>query len=655
MMPQNAPFTAAVDARFIFASGIGVYLRSSLREIMRQAPEIRFRLLVSPRDLQKVQELFPGAAIVENPLSPLGAANLFDRVRAASGAHVLWIPHFNFPLRFRGRTLVTLHDISIRHRRLAGSTAAYLYSRLVFPFLARKAGMIICDSEATRRDFLSYYKRKGSLITIPLGIAQRTSAARSLHDRPYILAVGNVKPHKNLRRLVEAFEILQNEIDHDLVIAGRIEGLRTVDRRLLEMVESNSRIVLTGFVPDEDLACWMQHASLFVFPSFFEGFGFPPLEAMAAGIPVACSDIPVVREVCGTVPEYFDPLDSSAIARAVRKCLGDPDRKDRMRTAGPEHAARFVWANTAEKTLALLRHTALSDRRNGPPVDYYRAVMREKSRGLTTRSGQAKPRVSVITITLNAQATLEGTIQSVLGQTYEDIEYIVIDGGSKDSTPEIIRKYAGQIAVHGAAPDAGISDAMNQALALASGEIVGIIHSDDWYEPDAVQQSVAALDNDPDAGYVCASLQYWKDGRKDAVFPSRPEKLGLDMTVNHATCFVRRVVYEACGLFKEEYPVAMDYEFFLRLKGLGVRGISLSRVTAHMRYGGTSDRKWAAGLFEMRRAQKEIFGFVPLYTLGFPLRFLRALAGRMLDRPLFHPLLKFYRTRISSFRRVYEQ
>lgn len=646
-------FPITVDARFLYASGIGNYLRNMLHELGALEPGMRFTLLVRELDHQAAVRDFPAATVQVCALTPLGIKNLIGSFVPPST--LLWVPHFNFPVFYRGRTAVTLHDISIRHRWMKPGLAAYFYSRLVFPFLASRAGVIACDSEATRRDFFAHYSRRNHVYTIHPGLeAQAAAPPARPRPGPYILAIGNVKPHKNLQNLVRAFRMLENEVSHDLVIIGRIEGLRTVDRTLLELAAGDRRIILAGAVSPSELAAYLAHAALFVFPSLFEGFGFPPLEAMAAGIPLAASDIPVVREVCGDVPVYFNPRSPGEMAQTMKSILSDSARASQMREAGPKRAASFEWRPAAERMAAVLRQAAFEDRRTGPSLDFVRACMKSKAHSLKRGRHVTKPRVSIVTIVLNAASTVEDTIRSVLSQTYGDVEYIVIDGGSKDGTQAIVEKYIERLSLYGTVSDSGISDAMNQALSLASGDIIGIIHADDWYEPDAVLQSLAALDNDPDAGYVCASLQYWKDGKRDAVFPSKPAALGIDMTVNHATCFVRKSVYQSAGLFKAEYPVAMDYEFFLRLKGLGIKGISLDCVTANMRYGGTSDRRWARGLFEMRRAQREIYGMHPRFLLAFPWRLFRAFAGRMLDRPLFAPFVRFYRSRLSGFKRSYK-
>ena len=216
-----------------------------------------------------------------------------------------------------------------------------------------------------------------------------------------------------------------------------------------------------------------------------------------------------------------------------------------------------------------------------------------------------QPLVSIITVTLNAAETLDRTIQSVINQTYENLEYIVIDGGSKDRTVDIIAEHAHRIDHWISEPDHGISDAFNKGISCAKGEIIGILNASDWYELDAVSTVTQVFNQNPDINVVCGWLQYWRDGRRDYVFTSNPNKLMNEMTVNHPTMFVRRSVYEKLGPFQVDFRYAMDYEFALRLVVAGVKVVSLDRILAHMQYEGLSSQNWWKAFAEVKRAKVE--------------------------------------------------
>jgi glycosyltransferase involved in cell wall biosynthesis len=178
--------------------------------------------------------------------------------------------------------------------------------------------------------------------------------------------------------------------------------------------------------------------------------------------------------------------------------------------------------------------------------------------------------VSIITISLNSETHLEETIKSVLEQDYPDIEYIIVDGGSTDGTLDIVRKYSDRIARWVSEPDEGISDAMNKGIGMATGDVIGLIHSDDYYYDETVVRRVAgafAWDDrttvvygimdfiDPETGEV---ILEW--GRHEA-----PSAIRQRMYMPHPTMFCRREVYETAGLFRKDYRAAMDYEWAMRV------------------------------------------------------------------------------------------
>ena len=662
------PSTLTIDARFYFATGIGTYLQNVLPALAKRQPTWRLHLLCRSEDSVPISLAIPTANLIACNLPPLSVAEQFRLRRfVPPDTELFWIPHFNFPVFTRFRTVVTLHDLSIRHWQGWGrGLLRYAYSRLVFAVLARRAGALLCDSEATRTELLHFYRPRSSPVSIHLGVSPvRKSGPRKTklrrRVRPFILFVGNIKPHKNLGRLIQAYARVCDQIEHDLVIVGKTEGLRSIDSSVFSLAQRlRDRIHFPGYVSSQELESFMTAASLFVLPSLYEGFGLPPLEAMARGVPTAVSDIPVLREVCADASIYFDPYDTDSIARTMLSVLTDRALSRQLATRGRARAKSKTWLRTIEQTESMLSRSLTEPIAHllGPPMGLYRsrnrAIIPDLHLRPAKRARRTAPLVSIITITLNAESTLPDTIESVLNQSYTNIEYIVIDGGSTDGTFDLIRKNSRALAIFGQALDNGISDALNQAIALARGEIIGLIHADDWYERDAVQRSVDHLLEHSEHGFVCAAQQYWRDHQRDAIFPSMPERLGLDMTVNHATCFVRRSVYEQMGLFKLEYRAAMDYEFFLRLKRLGIRGGTLPIVTANMRFGGTSDRAWISGLREMRWAQKTLYPQDPGFLIKFWIKCAKSFAGRVLAKLNLHSVSRFYRARLSRIKRSYE-
>jgi glycosyltransferase involved in cell wall biosynthesis len=205
------------------------------------------------------------------------------------------------------------------------------------------------------------------------------------------------------------------------------------------------------------------------------------------------------------------------------------------------------------------------------------------------------PFVSIITVVFNGERYLEQAIQSVLAQSYRNIQYIVIDGGSTDGSVPIIQKYADRIAGWVSEKDQGISDAFNKGIARCDGEIIGILNADDWYEPDAVALAVRQLET---ADVAFGDIRLWRDTKIDSVVRGSIGQLDNEMTLNHPTVFVRKRCYDAYGGFDLHYRCAMDYDLLLRLKVNNCRFAYIPAVVANMRWGGMSDAQWLLGCRE---------------------------------------------------------
>lgn len=219
----------------------------------------------------------------------------------------------------------------------------------------------------------------------------------------------------------------------------------------------------------------------------------------------------------------------------------------------------------------------------------------------TSRPNQ--PSVSIVTIVYNGVRSLEQTIQSVLGQTYDNIEYIVIDGGSADGTLDIIRKYDGKIAYWLSEPDKGISDAFNKGIRCSTGEIIGIINADDWYEPNAVELSVKALIENPEHGFSFGGLAlYYGEKYSHSMHCDAKYEKVINYNIpaiNHPTFFVRKSVYQIYGLFSTQLNLSMDYELFLRMHMNKVKGICLKENVTCMRLEGASYKGFIISLREV--------------------------------------------------------
>ena len=279
-------------------------------------------------------------------------------------ADLLHAPGYIAPLRARKPVVLTVYDTIALQFPQWSKRANTLHYRLLLPASVRKASVVLAPSEATRRDLCRICPGSTSKIrVVPLGIATQFFATpdhnqleelrrRLTLPSRFILFVGRHEPKKNLPELLESFAMLkkQDRIPHQLVIAGR-HGWRTDPlHHHIRRLGLEDETVLTGFLPDKDMPLLYAAAELFVFPSLYEGFGLPPLEAMACGIPVVASDRGALAENLSDAALLVAPGDPAALAAAVRSALSDKDLHANLAASGRRRAARFSWEQTARET-----------------------------------------------------------------------------------------------------------------------------------------------------------------------------------------------------------------------------------------------------------------------------------------------------------------
>ncbi|HSM56535.1 MAG TPA: glycosyltransferase family 1 protein [Candidatus Sulfomarinibacteraceae bacterium] len=270
-------------------------------------------------------------------------------------------PDFVLPPVFgRIPTLLTVHDLSFYYYPETFTPALVNYLNRVVPWSVRRATHVVADSKATKRDLIELWDVAPAKVTVlysgvhprfePVTDDTQLSAVREKYDlgrEPYVLSVSTVQPRKNFQMLIRAFKPLAAEVSHNLVIAG---GKGWLSEQVLAEVERQSlagRVRFLGFVADEDLPALYSGASLFVFPSLYEGFGLPLLEAMGCGVPVLTSDASSLPEVAGEAAYQLSPHDEVGWTEALARLLGDDALRARMVAAGFRQARRFSWSRAA--------------------------------------------------------------------------------------------------------------------------------------------------------------------------------------------------------------------------------------------------------------------------------------------------------------------
>lgn len=266
------------------------------------------------------------------------------------------------------RAVLTVHDVSclVNPAWFRWSHAAYY--RTMISRSAHKAASIIADSKATASDLEQRLGiNRDRISVIPLGVdemfrpappeaAARVRAQYGLPER-FLLFVGTHEPRKNLPRLVEAFERVAGDIPHALVLAGRPGWKCEPLHRALASSPVRSRILTPGFVARDALTALLTAAEAFVWPSLYEGFGLPPLEAMACGTPVLASNTASLPEVVGDAALMADPQDTEDIARKMLALTTDTSLQHALRVKGIERARQFTWLRTAQRTAEVYRQT----------------------------------------------------------------------------------------------------------------------------------------------------------------------------------------------------------------------------------------------------------------------------------------------------------
>lgn len=363
----------AIDGRFIHDHfpGIGRYTYNLARALADQAPGDTLLIIHNPRLPNTRYDLAvlctrPNVQMVETEAAPFSLSEQWQLPRLARGLKLdAWhAPYYIGPYRLPCPLVVTIHDaISSRYPRDLPSLAARLSYETTMRLAMGAARRVIAVSQASRADLVRFFGVAPQCVAVVHEAAderyrpQRLDAVADVRGRlglpeRYVLYVGMNKPHKNLERLVQAWAGLPGARDgsEHLVIAGRSDPRYPGARSLASQLGLADSVIFSGDVAEADLPALYSGATLFVFPSLYEGFGLPVLEAMACGAPVVCSSTPALLEVAGDAALTFDPLEVVAQTAALDRALSDPELRVRLRQHGLARAHQFSWQRAARET-----------------------------------------------------------------------------------------------------------------------------------------------------------------------------------------------------------------------------------------------------------------------------------------------------------------
>jgi len=314
----------------------------------------------------KVRSTLPHTPLIRIPISL--SAEL--RKRPVDVLHV----QFTAPPFCPCPVVVSIHDLSFEHLPETFKRRSRTQLRLTVRHSARRATRILSLSEHTRRDIIETYRIDAEKVSaIPLAAAEHFGPVNDNRELQrvrhnygiagdYILCVGSIQPRKNLARLIRAYALLRGNSSADklpkLVLVGKCAWLYDETLRTLEKAGVKDTVVVTGYVPESDLPALYSGALCFVYPSYFEGFGLPPLEAMKCGAPVIVGDRTSLPEVVGDAALSVDPFDIEAIAAAITRLVNNSTLRHELSVRGQERARMFSWQHTARETLKVYTEVA---------------------------------------------------------------------------------------------------------------------------------------------------------------------------------------------------------------------------------------------------------------------------------------------------------
>jgi glycosyltransferase involved in cell wall biosynthesis len=354
-----------IELRWIDSSGVGMYIKGILPGVVERLGDVSVVGLGNQARLEEFA--WSRAANVRLIDCRAGRYSLAEQVQLPlaipSSTDLFFSPYYPIPLLYRGRLAATVHDLS--HRvvpEIISNTKKRIYAQTMYRALRKRASVIFTVSNFSKSELLRLTSgpREDNILPTHLGISPEWYGAAQVppvRTRPYFVYVGNIKPYKNLGRLVEAFLKIRGQVPHDLVVVGQSEGLITGESPefFKRVQETGERIHLTGFVSHQELLSLVGHAQALIMPSLYEGFGLPPVEAMAAGTPVAVARAASLPEVCGDAALYFDPMQVDDIADKLVAIASDVNIRKRLKKSGLERSRLFTWHSCSEKTADALR------------------------------------------------------------------------------------------------------------------------------------------------------------------------------------------------------------------------------------------------------------------------------------------------------------
>lgn len=363
-----------IDGRMYQQSGIGRYLRNLISNLQRIDHKNQYYILhlkgdydatVYHNNFEKVLADFRWYGLAEQKELP--------RILNSLKPDLVHFPHFNVPIFYRGKFIVTIHDLIHQHHKISkASTLDPITYRLkqfgykkVFEFAVERSTKILTPTNFVKNQLINEWFVSKDKIEVTyeavddeiINLSKRITKEESLRlikkfgaNVPYIFYIGNAHPHKNVEGLIQAFRLVgKKQMDLHLVLSGGSHIFWDGIKKQFQ----DKNIIYTGYVDDETMVALYKNAATFVMPSFEEGFGLPLLEAMVCGCPVIASDVGAIREIGNGAVCYFNPKDFDDIAEKIIRVMGDMGVRRKLVEKGKQRYKEFSWENLAKQTLVV--------------------------------------------------------------------------------------------------------------------------------------------------------------------------------------------------------------------------------------------------------------------------------------------------------------
>ena len=540
------------------SGGIVVVLVGTLLELFRRRPDIDFVVFATVFNSELLEADLPNVHVVVLPLE----GYFTELARRAEDAQLdvlirsyPTVQEVDFP---RNRQVFVIPDVQHEHHPEFFDPNSLELRRRAFSVAFHGAGAIMTISEFARATIEELASEPRDVFVASPALPSDFVSARSdavdehdrsrLPERDFFYFPANLWQHKNHERLLQAFERYRQRTGRDveLVLTGDPRGWDAVQRRHPDLPVRH-----LGYVSAPLVRLLYERAIALVFFSEYEGFGIPLLEAFEVGTPVVCSNTTSLPEVARDAVLMCDPTDIDAMAALLERIETDTGLREELVLRGKERLREYTWEGAADSLAAALERVA-------------DAASRLEASGL--------PLVSIVTPSFNQGRFIRRTIDSVVAQTYPNIEYLVVDGASTDETLNVLRSYGDSVRWV-SEPDSGQTEAINKGLSGLNGEIFAYLNSDDVLMPDAVEKAVAQFLKRPECDLVYGNADYIDEN--DAVIGAYPtddyslEGLLESCFICQPAAFWRARVVGEVGTFDESLKYAMDYDYWIRVATAG--------------------------------------------------------------------------------------